>query len=373
MKKELLEREKHGNLHPPLEEMAQAYSPASSSYNIDLDKQIRSRKQFPDEIAKMYQSTVFPYSPHQNPTSLNQYSALPPIGGGKTGEGMGRVMGSFPPTIPTSSNFMRGTMSLEIMPQWQREDLLLKEEQKKRNQQEIQDVLKQQIAAKEQLKQKEKMEKKMEDDREQQRIVKEQQMLFEKYAKEKEEQRKKEEQEQLEKQARLAKQKEEQERDSEAYKKLTQKSTKKFPIIKRQSPENSPIMNQNQVPFRSSSPPLPAVLKKMKEQGLDVNQNLNQESSADYQTPPQAMEQPIAIRPSIFDPDQPIHTKPQTAPFQEVIQPRKPYSPVKDKRDRSNSNIQQPLESPPPSNKESEQQNTMDILAQLALIQKVIV
>lgn len=95
------------------------------------------------------------------------------------------------PYPPKPTNYLRGNIPIEAMTDNQRDDLMVREEAKKRNQIEIQEVLKQQIAQKEYEKQKRKAEQKMEDEKERERIEKEQALLKERYQREKLEAQKK--------------------------------------------------------------------------------------------------------------------------------------------------------------------------------------
>jgi hypothetical protein len=96
------------------------------------------------------------------------------------------------PTAGGGTTFLRGAMNMETLPDWQRDDMRNREDAKKRNQKEIQDVLKQQIAQKEFERQKRISDQKAEDEKEQIKLNKEQQLLKEKYQREREEQQKKE-------------------------------------------------------------------------------------------------------------------------------------------------------------------------------------
>jgi myosin heavy subunit len=327
-KKELLERERrleHEMPSPP----------------VALDAMSRQRKQFPGETAKMFTSAVFPPSPHRS--SFNPYMTLPPIHNASQ-EDLS-MQSLFPPTAPDRTTFVRGAMNVAELPQWKQDELLQKEDQKKRQQKEIQDVLKQQIAEKEQLKQKQKLEQRMEDEKEQKRILQEQQELYERYAREKEEQRKKEEQEALEKQAKLAKQKQERE-EEQKYQQSLSKSAKAKRAQRPPSPEDPPMQVVAPQPFRSTSPPLPAVMKKMKEQGLEL--------------PSPTAEPPVSKQLPSVSPQQPepLIQRNTRTPFQEVRLPRTPIS------------TQPPVQTITPK-LPLDQQDTIKILEQLEQIQKV--
>lgn len=138
---------------------------------------------------------------------MNKYSTLPAIGNNSTEDfirqNLERLSG-FPPSegqehnttqnlrgSPQPTSYLRGAINLESMTDWQRDEMNMREDAKRKNQKEIQDVLKQQIAQKEFEKQKQKEMQRLEDDKELKRIEKEQQMLKERYAREKEEAQKK--------------------------------------------------------------------------------------------------------------------------------------------------------------------------------------
>jgi hypothetical protein len=328
-KKELLERERrldHDMPSPP----------------VQLDVMSRQRKQFPGETAKMFTSAVFPPSPHRN--SFNPYMTLPPIHNASQ-EDLS-MQSLFPPTGSDRTSFVRGAMNVAELPQWKQDELQHKEDQRKRQQKEIQDVLKQQIAEKEQLKQKQKQEQRLEDEKEQKRILQEQQELYARYAREKEEQRKKEEQEALEKQAKMMKQKQEQEQDEQKYQQTTSKSARAKRAQRPPTPEDPPMQTVAPVPFRSTSPPLPAVMKKMKEQGLEIPTSTAKEPSP-------------SIPPTLPPPPDPSINRSSNTPFQEVRVPRTPIL------------HQAPVQTITPKI-QLDQQDTIKILEQLAQIQKVV-
>lgn len=114
------------------------------------------------------------------------------------------------------------------------------------------------------LKQKQLEQKRIEDSKEQARIIEEQKLLFERYSREQADARKKEEEELIEKQKQIKLNKEikgNQEREVEQ--RLVNRVNKK--AARTSSPEVIPPSEIT--PFRSNSPPLPAVMKRMKEEG----------------------------------------------------------------------------------------------------------
>ncbi|KAJ3254717.1 hypothetical protein HK103_006869 [Boothiomyces macroporosus] len=248
-----------------------------------------SRKQFPDQQAKIYHSEVFPSISNRSP-SLNQYSALPPIGANvliNNEYSPSRMMeqrshnlsmnSSFPPSNltfdkvlnnqgsnvsdPAQTKYLRGAMQLEDMPAWQKEEFLAKEQMKQKNQRDIQ----MQIAEKERQKQIQLEKQKIEDEKERIRIENELNLMREQYKREQEEDRKKAEMERLENE-RIQKEKLEKERQAEML--LKEPLTKPKRVVRHPSPEPEHERDIPAPQFRSNSPPIPAVLKKMKEEGI---------------------------------------------------------------------------------------------------------
>lgn len=154
----------------------------------------------------------------------------------------------------------------ENIPEWEKDDAY----RKRATQQSIQDALKQQIADKENLKRHNLEVERLHDEKEQRRLDVERQMLTEKYAREKEEARLKDDKDRLENEARaLEKARLEKSNSFDSRK----EDRSQLPAPKRHVPElagdRSPV--NAPIPFRSSSPPIPTVLKRMKEQGLAYN------------------------------------------------------------------------------------------------------
>jgi hypothetical protein len=216
--------------------------------------------------------------------------------------------------------------------------------------------LKQQIADKELKKQREIQEKRLDDEKEQQRIEREQIFLNEKYRREREEALKKEEEEKFE-QERLRKEK----RDREN---LAEPPVQKLVMSKRGiSPSNreamttrvkSPIPNVDPTPFRSSSPPLPAVLKRMKEQGLYTE---SAESTLHMSAQSIALEQPKTL-PRIEESEEESENYSEDA--KEIAEQKRIACP------KVQIIIKEPFE-----RKDSTSVDNLMILEQLSLIQKV--
>ena len=115
---------------------------------------------------------------------LSKYSTLPAIGNNSTEDFIRKnleMMSGFPPSgipngdtrsSPEPSNFLRGSVNLESLTDWQRDELRVREDAKRKNQKEIQDVLKLQIAQKETEKLKQKEAQRLEDEKEMRRIEK---------------------------------------------------------------------------------------------------------------------------------------------------------------------------------------------------------
>lgn len=251
--------------------------PPQNIYMADAPDLKGSRKQFPNETAKIWNSTIFPSSPMRSPQILNKYSTLPGISNNSTEDFIRHnleKLSAFPPSnlqsspqdphraSPQPTNYLRGAINEAAMTDWQRDELRVREDAKKRNQKEIQDVLKQQIALKEFEKQKQKEMQRLEDEKEAKRLEKEQAMLKERYAKEKEEAEKKAEQERKEKERAIAEKKARRQKEEEEIP-VPRKAKK---VIRLPSPDQSHDIKTS-LPFRSNSPPLPAVLKRMKEEG----------------------------------------------------------------------------------------------------------
>lgn len=143
----------------------------------------------------------------RSPQVINKYSTLPAIGNNSTEDFIRQnleKLSGFPPSgiqapngtqgfreSPQPTSYLRGAVNLDLMTEWQRDEMKTRDDTKRKNQKEIQDVLKQQIAQKEFEKQKQKEMQKIEDEKEMKRIEKEQQMLKERFAREKEEAQKK--------------------------------------------------------------------------------------------------------------------------------------------------------------------------------------
>ncbi|KAI8897866.1 hypothetical protein BC833DRAFT_592095 [Globomyces pollinis-pini] len=270
IKKEIRQKESYDYNHPP-NSQSHEYPPSTSPFSLpDIH---HTRKQFPNERAKILHSDVFPQSP-STPTFQNHYSTLPPIQAQsnisqskyKGGDYQNFGEESFPPNqgveIPT--NFLRGAMQVKDMPQWQREEMVIKEQLKQKNQREVQNVLRQQIAEKEMLKQKQIEQQRKEDEIERVRIEREQALLKEKYRKEREEALKKEEEERKEKERlKKIKEQEEEKQTQNTHKVQTKRTKLSKPAISR---TQSPVPIQTvSIPFRSDSPPIPTLLKKMKQ------------------------------------------------------------------------------------------------------------
>ena len=159
-----------------------------------------SRKQFPTETAKIFNSLVFPIAAQRNPSQIrSKYAPLPGIRSASNSND--NLPSMFPPPASNdtsgaidlgASNFVRGATHVSNMVGWQKDEFMAKQDLKRKNQLEIQDALKQQIAQKEYLKRKKIADERAEDDKERARIEHEQAMLKERYQKEKEEARIKE-------------------------------------------------------------------------------------------------------------------------------------------------------------------------------------
>ncbi|KAL2914762.1 hypothetical protein HK105_205693 [Polyrhizophydium stewartii] len=202
--------------------------------------------------------------------------------------------------------FLRGLTSVDSLPQWQRDDLA----RKQRMQLETQDALRRQIAEKEADKARKEQQRKLDDEREQQRLIKEQEMLKERYAREQEEARRREEEARIENERQKAdKMRREAERaagDAEAARAPGARAAATAAVAaagaaadgggrshrrgatsaSRTSTTNKPLSSvpeamhhgQEQMHYqqpapppaaaRSSSPPIPAVLKKMRKAGI---------------------------------------------------------------------------------------------------------
>ncbi|KAJ3322502.1 hypothetical protein HDV06_003046 [Boothiomyces sp. JEL0866] len=300
IKNEMLQRQKLLERREDSEMLGVKEFKNASPYSTGAPELVHhSRKQFPDQQAKLFHSEVFPTVTNRSP-SLNQFSALPPIGGNaliNNEYSPSRMMeqrnhnlsmnSSFPPSNldfdklinnkqanppnaydPTHTKYLRGAMQLEDMPAWQKEEFLAKEQMKQKNQRDIQ----MQIAEKERQKQIQLEQQKIEDEKERIRIETELNRMREQYKREQEEDRKKAE---LEKQENERIKKEKLEKERQAEKLLKEPLTKPKRVIRQQSPGNESLTfepeNENEFPvtqFRSNSPPLPAVLKKMKERNF---------------------------------------------------------------------------------------------------------
>jgi hypothetical protein len=140
----------------------------------------------------------------RSPQILNKYSTLPAIGNNSTEDFIRQnleKLSGFPPSgnpppgdfraSPQPTTFLRGAVNMDSLTDWQRDEMRLRDDTKRKNQKEIQDVLKLQIAQKEMEKQKIKEAQRSEDEKEMRRIEKEQASLKEKFAREKEEAQKK--------------------------------------------------------------------------------------------------------------------------------------------------------------------------------------
>ncbi|KAJ3271726.1 hypothetical protein HDV01_006421 [Terramyces sp. JEL0728] len=341
-----------------------------------------SRKQFPDQQAKIFHSEVFPNISNRSPL-LSQYSTLPPIASGSVlinnEYSPSRMMeqrnhnlslnGSFPPSSldfdsvydPTQTKHIRGAMQVEDMPAWQKEEFLAKEQMKQKNQRDIQNVLKMQIAEKEQQKQQQLEQQRIEDEKERLRIENELNTMKEQYKREQEEDRKKAELEKLENE-RIQKEKLDKEKQAEML--LKKPLTKPKRVVRQYSPEPQDGYETSAPPFRSNSPPLPAVLKKMKEK---LNSENNNYDSAQDMPQPKTNSPPIRSK-HIESLMQESKTDPPTN--QDVGVP--PLEP--ERRPESGSKVQE--NSLPPSLSESNRNEKSflnpnhEILEQLAAIQR---
>jgi hypothetical protein len=174
--------------------------PKPNAYPAEmLDSRRGSRKQFPTETAKIFNSMVFPAAQNPSPQLGRDYVPLPDIQSGRNS--YDNLNSMFPPRNENSSpenldlgvsNFVRGATHVSNMVGWQKDDFIAKQDQRRKNQLEIQDALKQQIAQKEFLKRKKIADERAEDEKERARLEKEQAMLKERYQQEKEEARAKE-------------------------------------------------------------------------------------------------------------------------------------------------------------------------------------
>lgn len=154
----------------------------------------------------------------------------------------------------SGQSYVRGAMQVQDMQQWQKEEFFNKENKKARNQNEIQMVLRQQIAEKEAIKQKKIADQREEDRKEQLKIDRDQIVLKEIAQLERLEILKKEQA------IRAAREKSSIERQAS----VIEKSPLKKPLVRKDSPVEEIITT---FPFRSDSPPLPGQLKRMKEEG----------------------------------------------------------------------------------------------------------
>ncbi|KAI8907946.1 hypothetical protein EDD86DRAFT_208583 [Gorgonomyces haynaldii] len=177
-----------------------------------------------------------------SPLPMQQHAALPPINQAVS---------------PTSkAAYLRGEKGYQELTDWDQREI----ERKKKEKIDIQEALRQQIAEKEALKRKQNEMSREEEKRDHERLEKERLLLQERYAKELEENRVKEEQTRLENE-RNAKAK------LLAMENQTQAKAKEELPLKEHIVEQPPEMQNT---FRSSSPPIPTIQKRMIQEQQDA-------------------------------------------------------------------------------------------------------
>ncbi|KAI9206706.1 uncharacterized protein BJ171DRAFT_496628 [Polychytrium aggregatum] len=177
--------------------------------------------------------------------------------------------GNVSPTQGKEKSFLRGQVDIEALPDWKKDELA----KKQKSQLDVQDALRQQILEKKAEKERLEKQMKMEENRENQRIMKEQEELRLRYAKEAEDARKAMEEAAIANQKikaeRLQKKQADQAALDDAEAKVKENTSKQASQSRLAYPPSvSPVgllPPASVSPFRSASPPIPTLRKKMVE------------------------------------------------------------------------------------------------------------
>ncbi|KAJ3039701.1 hypothetical protein HDV00_011933 [Rhizophlyctis rosea] len=198
------------------------------------------------------------------------------VAGGQSRGGAGGTATHMPtPQHPLpDQSFVRGRVNMDSMPPWQRDDLL----RKQRLQQDQEDGLKRQMAEREAEKARQRERQRKEDEADQARLVREQVMLKERYAREIEEAKRKEEEARKENERvqaeRAAKLKAQEAARNEYLQKQREKEDRErdaagnkggaSPHTARHDHPTLPPAPAPVAEYRSNSPPIPTIAKKMR-------------------------------------------------------------------------------------------------------------